>query len=158
MPPERPSPGQSARSPSCAPATSTARNFVDHPGGSLINDRAIDAAIQERVLGGNEVRTFRTSLNTLGDGFVEAIDSNNMRRQRQPASRRRMRGTVHPGARQRAPATDARRPVSAGRTSTRASSRSPADAYLNEMGITSRAAADREHLERQLGRGVRRRA
>src|SRR5690242_2612396 len=35
-------------------------NFVDHPGGSLINDRAINAAIQERVLGGNEVRTFRT--------------------------------------------------------------------------------------------------
>ena len=53
-------------------------NFVDHPGGSLINDRAIDASIQERVLGGNEVRTFRTSLNTLGDGFVEAIDSNTL--------------------------------------------------------------------------------
>src|SRR5262245_17555512 len=49
-------------------------NFVDHPGGSLINDRAINANIQERVLGGNEVRTFRTSLNTLGDGFVECID------------------------------------------------------------------------------------
>src|SRR2546428_12100713 len=48
--------------------------FVNHPGGSLINDRAIDPSIQERVLGGNEVRTFRTSLNTLGDGFVEAID------------------------------------------------------------------------------------
>src|SRR6185295_19419429 len=53
-------------------------NFVDHPGGSLINDRAIDASIQERILGGNEVRTFRTSLNTLGDGFVEAIDSNTL--------------------------------------------------------------------------------
>src|SRR5437867_383746 len=36
--------------------------FVNHPGGSLINDRAIDPSIQERVLGGNEVRTFRTSL------------------------------------------------------------------------------------------------
>jgi len=53
-------------------------NFVDHVGGSLINDRAIDASIQERVLGGNEVRTFRTSLNTLGDGFVEAVDSNTL--------------------------------------------------------------------------------
>src|SRR5262245_36765816 len=53
-------------------------NFVDHPGGSLINDRAINANIQERVLGGNEVRTFRTSLNTLGDGFVECIDSNTL--------------------------------------------------------------------------------
>jgi len=48
-------------------------NFIDHPGGPLINDRAIDASIQERVLGGNEVRTFRTSLNTLGDGFVERL-------------------------------------------------------------------------------------
>src|SRR5262249_9521413 len=28
-------------------------NFINHPGGSLINDRAIDASIQERVLGGN---------------------------------------------------------------------------------------------------------
>jgi hypothetical protein len=46
--------------------------------GSLINDRAINPAFQERVLGGNEVRTFRTSLNTLGDGFVEAIDSNTL--------------------------------------------------------------------------------
>src|SRR5258708_22571162 len=47
--------------------------FIDHPGGSLINSRAIDASIQEHILDGNEVRAFRTSLNTLGDGFVEAI-------------------------------------------------------------------------------------
>src|SRR5258708_33965272 len=38
-------------------------NFVDHGGGSLINDRPIDPAFQERVLGAFEVRTFRTSLN-----------------------------------------------------------------------------------------------
>src|SRR5215470_7916 len=36
-------------------------NFIDHPGGSLINDRSINANFQERVLAGNEVRTFRTS-------------------------------------------------------------------------------------------------
>src|ERR1051325_3969654 len=68
-------------------------SFIDHPGGSLINDRAIDARIQERVLGGNEVRTFRTSLNLLGDGFVEAIDSNTLNAiaQNQPAA---MRGQV----------------------------------------------------------------
>ena len=35
-------------------------NFVSHPGGTLINDRAIDSDLQERVLGGNEVRTFRS--------------------------------------------------------------------------------------------------
>jgi len=45
----------------------------NHPGGSLINDRAIDASIQEHVLPTDTVVTFRTSLNTLGDGFVEAI-------------------------------------------------------------------------------------
>ena len=48
-------------------------SFEDQVGGSLINDRAIDGSIQERILGSSEVRTFRTSLNTLGDGFVEAI-------------------------------------------------------------------------------------
>src|SRR6185436_13672719 len=53
-------------------------NFVDAPGGSLINDRAIDASIQERVPGAENVRTFRMSTNTLGNGFVEAIDSNTL--------------------------------------------------------------------------------
>src|SRR5215212_7612218 len=48
-------------------------NFVDAPGGSLINDRAIDSDIQERVSSGDPVRTFRMSLSTLGDGYVEAI-------------------------------------------------------------------------------------
>src|SRR5436853_1461304 len=54
-------------------------NFVDAAGGSLINDRATDASIQERVPSTAEtVRTFRTSLNTVGDGFVEAVDSNTL--------------------------------------------------------------------------------
>lgn len=55
--------------------------FFDAPGGSLINDRAINPKIQERVppllTGGlnrdEPVTTLRTSLNLLGDGFVEAI-------------------------------------------------------------------------------------
>jgi CxxC motif-containing protein (DUF1111 family) len=77
----------------------TGNNFVDAPGGSLINDRGIptpnfngnpnkSAKVQERVPplftaaiipGGSEiageepVRTFRTSLNVLGDGFVEIL-------------------------------------------------------------------------------------
>src|SRR5206468_4369111 len=46
-------------------------NFVDAPGGSLINDRAIDASIQERVPGAEDIRTFRMSTGTLGAGFVE---------------------------------------------------------------------------------------
>ena len=48
-------------------------SFTDHPGGTLIQSRATNAAIQERLLDGNNVQTFRTSLNTLGDGYVEAV-------------------------------------------------------------------------------------
>jgi hypothetical protein len=53
--------------------------FVEAPGGSLIHQRAIDAAAQEHVpLDENEapdrrVRTLRISTNTLGNGFVEVI-------------------------------------------------------------------------------------
>ena len=48
--------------------------FKDAPGGSLINDRAIDPSIQEVVPDSENIRTFRSSLNVLGDGYVEAID------------------------------------------------------------------------------------
>jgi CxxC motif-containing protein (DUF1111 family) len=110
-------------------------NFVDHPGGSLINDRAIDANIQERVLGGNEVRTFRTSLNTLGDGFVEAIDSNTLVAisNAQPAGQR---GTFI-----QVPVNEAGNVVRGARFGWKNQHASllsfSADAYLNEMGITS---------------------
>ena len=110
-------------------------NFIDHPGGSLINDRAIDASIQERVLGGNEVRTFRTSLNTLGDGFVEAIDSNDIVAvsNGQPSG---MRGQVI-----QVPVSEAGNQTRVGRFGWKNQHASllsfSADAYLNEMGITS---------------------
>src|SRR5437763_14303137 len=55
-----------------------AGNFVDAPGGSLINARAIDASIQERVPGTENIRTLRMSTNVLGDGFIEAINSNTL--------------------------------------------------------------------------------
>src|SRR3989454_12695269 len=49
-------------------------------GRSLVNDRAIcpnaafpDTEIQERVPDAERVRTFRLSVNLLGDGFVEAV-------------------------------------------------------------------------------------
>ena len=111
-------------------------NFVAAPGGSLINDRAIDPSIQERVPAGENVRTFRTSLNTLGDGFVEAIDgstliaiSNN-----QPVS---MRGQVI-----FVPVFEAPGYYGVGRFGWKNQQASllsfSADAYLNEMGITSR--------------------
>jgi CxxC motif-containing protein (DUF1111 family) len=111
------------------------RGFVDHPGGSLINDRAIDADAQERVLGGNEVRAFRTSLNTLGDGFVEAIDSNTLvaiSRGQPPG----MRGQVI-----QVPVLEAGGLTRVGRFGWKNQHASlvsfSADAYLNEMGITS---------------------
>ena len=47
-------------------------------GRSLINDRATCAEAQERVSGTEDLRTFRMSLNVLGDGFIEAIDSNTL--------------------------------------------------------------------------------
>jgi len=110
-------------------------NFVDHVGGSLINDRAINPAFQERVLGGNEVRTFRTSLNTLGDGFVEAVDSNTLVAisNGQPVG---MRGQFI-----QVPVNEAGNAVRGGRFGWKNQHASlvsfSADAYLNEMGITS---------------------
>ncbi len=109
--------------------------FINHPGGSLINDRAIDPSIQERVLGGNEVRTFRTSLNTLGDGFVECIDSNTLVAisNRQPSG---MRGQFI-----QVPVLEANGLLRGGRFGWKNQHASllsfAADAYLNEMGITS---------------------
>jgi CxxC motif-containing protein (DUF1111 family) len=110
-------------------------NFVDHPGGSLINDRAINANFQERVLAGQEVRTFRTSLNTLGDGFVEAIDSNTIVgiANGQPAA---LRGTFI-----QVPVLEAGNSLRGARFGWKNQHASlvsfSADAYLNEMGITS---------------------
>lgn len=48
-------------------------NFIDPPGGSLIPAKAIDPLIQAQVPSDANVRTMRTSLSTLGDGYVEAI-------------------------------------------------------------------------------------
>jgi hypothetical protein len=110
------------------------RNFREHAGGSLINDRAIDADLQERIQGNNNVRTLRSSLNVLGDGFVEAIDSRTLSdiASRQPRS---MRGTVI-----QVPVNEAGGSLRVGRfgwKNQHASLESfSADAYKNEMGIT----------------------
>jgi CxxC motif-containing protein (DUF1111 family) len=110
-------------------------NFVDAPGGSLINDRAINPNFQERVLGAFEVRTFRTSLNTLGDGFVEAIDSNTLNNiaNNQPSG---MRGQFI-----QVPVNEANNGLRGARFGWKNQHASlvsfSADAYLNEMGITS---------------------
>ena len=110
-------------------------NFIDQAGGSLNNDRAINAAIQERIPGGNEVRTFRTSLNLTGDGFVEATDSNTFVAisNSQPAAQR--------GSFIQVPVLEAPGQVRVGRFGWKNQQASllsfSADAYVNEMGITS---------------------
>jgi len=43
-------------------------------GRSLVNDRALCPEAQEHVPESESIRTLRAALNTLGDGFVEAID------------------------------------------------------------------------------------
>lgn len=110
-------------------------SFTDRPGGSLINDRAIHPSIQERVAGADNVRTFRTSLNTLGDGFVEAIADSTFTtlRNAQPAG---MKGTIV-----QVPVLEAPGVTRVGRFGWKNQHASllsfSADAYLNEMGITS---------------------
>jgi CxxC motif-containing protein (DUF1111 family) len=110
-------------------------SFVDHPGGSLINDRAIDPSLQERIAAGQEVRTFRISLSLMGDGFVEAIDSNTLLAisNAQPSAQRGQLISV--------PVLEAPGNVRTGRFGWKNQQASllsfAADAYVNEMGITS---------------------
>jgi len=111
-------------------------SFVDHPGGSLINDRATDRSIQEHILTGNEVQTLRLTISIAGDGFVEAIDSNVIAAiaAAQPTAQR---GTVI-----QVPVLEAGGTVRVGRFGWKNQNSSllsfAADAYLNEMGITNR--------------------
>ena len=114
-------------------------NFIDHPGGSLINERAVDASIQETVLAGNEVRTFRMATNVLGLGYVEAIDSNTIAgiATLQPLQ---SLGFIN-GQRITVPVLEAGNALRTGRFGWKNQNSSllsfAADAYLNEMGITN---------------------
>ena len=115
--------------------TYNGRDFIEHPGGSLINDRAIYPEIQEHILPDNEIRTLRMSLSTLGDGFVEAIADNTLTAiaNNQPADMRGQVITVR--------VLEAGGTLRVGRfgwKNQHASLESfSADAYLNEMGITT---------------------
>jgi len=111
-------------------------NFIDHPGGSLIDDRATDPSIKERVLPGNEVTALRLTISIAGDGFVEAIDSNTLQAisLAQPAAQR---GTLIQVDVLEAPGN-----IRAGRFGWKNQNSSllsfAADAYINEMGVTNR--------------------
>ena len=112
--------------------------FVNPPGGqSLIQLRAVAAAIQERLDNAplENVRAFRTTLNTIGDGFIECVANSTITaiRDAQPAS---MRGTII-----NVPVVEAGGALRIGRfgwKNQHASLQSfSGDAYLNEMGITN---------------------
>jgi CxxC motif-containing protein (DUF1111 family) len=109
--------------------------FFESLGGSLIQSRAIHPDIVERVAFEDDIRTFRISTNTLGNGFVEAIADGTLLaiRDAQPED---MRGTALT-----VPVLEAESKPRIGRfgwKSQHASLQSfSADAYLNEMGITS---------------------
>ncbi len=111
--------------------------FYDPPGGSLIHDRALDPSIQEHVMAEyTNVIAFRATISALGDGFVEAIGDRTLQEiaASQPAA---MRGQLI-----RVPVLEAAPGQTAigrfGWKNQHASLVSfSADAYLNEMGITS---------------------
>ena len=115
-------------------------NFVDAPGGSLINDRAIEAAIQEYVPDTENVRTFRMSTSTLGAGFVEAISSFTLQAiaDAQPGQS----GGLIAGQVIKVPVAETQGLLRAGRFGWKNQHASllsfAGDAYLNEMGITNR--------------------
>jgi len=109
--------------------------FFESLGGSLIQSRAIHPDIMERVAFQDSIRTFRISTNTLGNGFIECIANGTLLaiRDGQPSG---MRGTALV-----VPVLEAGGGARIGRfgwKSQHASLESfSADAYVNEMGITS---------------------
>src|SRR5215471_6218919 len=123
---------------------------------SLINDRAICPGIvtdangvqhnflqtnlQERCPGAENVRTFRTTTNTLGDGFVECIDSNTLNNI--SLSQPGQSGGQIQGLFIQVPVNEANNALRGGRFGWKNQHASllsfAGDAYLNEMGITNR--------------------
>jgi CxxC motif-containing protein (DUF1111 family) len=120
-------------------------------GRSLVNDRAIcpngafpDKEIQERVPETETIRTFRLSLNLLGDGFVEALSDQtliDLAEQQCKSSHGKICGQVL-----HVPIVEAPGQVSVGRFGWKDQHASllsfAGDAYLNEMGITNRLQPD----------------
>jgi CxxC motif-containing protein (DUF1111 family) len=120
-------------------------------GRSLVNDRAIcpnaafpDKEIQERVPDTENIRTFRLSLNLLGDGFVEAVADQSLTdlaKQQCKNSHGKICGQVL-----FVPVVEAPGQMGVGRFGWKDQHASllsfAGDAYLNEMGITNRLQPD----------------
>jgi CxxC motif-containing protein (DUF1111 family) len=109
-------------------------------GRSIVDDRAIGPQAQEHIPDTENIRTLRAALNTLGDGFVEAIDDSTLIAiaERQPEL---SEGRIH-GEVVQAPIFEAPGQTRVGRFGWKDQHSSLlsfiADAYLNEMGITNR--------------------
>jgi CxxC motif-containing protein (DUF1111 family) len=120
-------------------------------GRSLINDRAIcpsgafpSTEIQEHVPDSEKVRTFRVSLNVLGDGFVEALSDQTLLDIAKDQCKKN-HGRIC-GQALYVPIVEAPGKTGIGRFGWKDQQASllsfSADAYLNEMGITSRLQPD----------------
>jgi CxxC motif-containing protein (DUF1111 family) len=109
--------------------------FFASLGGTLIHSRATHAAIVEQITPQDSIRTLRISTNTVGNGFVESIANSTLLaiRDKQPQS---MRGTAV-----MVPVLEADSKARIGRFGWKGQHASlvsfSADAYLNEMGITT---------------------
>src|SRR5947207_4410866 len=109
--------------------------FFNSLGGSLVQSRATNAELVEHVAIGDDIRTFRVSVNTLGDGFIEAIANSTLTaiRDGQPAEMRGVAILV--------PVLEGDGAARIGRFGWKSQHASllsfSADAYNNEMGITS---------------------
>jgi CxxC motif-containing protein (DUF1111 family) len=112
--------------------------FTPQVGGSLIESRSIDADVQQRMLGTSTTNTFRTSLNIAGDGFVEALPDSFFTN----TQNAQFNAGLNPGTFIRVPVNEAPSGTTRiGRFGWKTQHASllsfAADAYLNEMGITS---------------------
>jgi CxxC motif-containing protein (DUF1111 family) len=109
-------------------------------GRSVINDRAVVPEAQEHIPVTENIRALRAALNTLGDGFVEAIDDSTLLAiaARQPEI---SGGTIH-GEAIEVPVLEAPGESRIGRFGWKDQHSSLlsfiGDAYLNEMGVTNR--------------------
>jgi CxxC motif-containing protein (DUF1111 family) len=109
-------------------------------GRSVLNDRAVLPQAQEHIPPTENIRALRAALNTLGDGFVEAIDDSTLLAiaQNQPDL---SEGKIHGEAIQ-VPVLEAPGQTRVGRFGWKDQHSSLlsfiGDAYLNEMGVTNR--------------------
>jgi CxxC motif-containing protein (DUF1111 family) len=109
-------------------------------GRSIVNDRSICPQAQEHIPDTENIRTLRAVLNTLGDGFVEAVDDRTFLAiaASQPAA---SNGMIHGEAIQ-VPILEAPGNTGVGKFGWKDQDPTilsfSGDAYLNEMGVTNR--------------------